>query len=242
MMTNTPKALNLLLITDFTESAQYRSKQAFKQTNARVVCDHAFMDMIAIWIMYNEFNTAPIAREYAARTASYSRFTNFRQASTDLYLNLHVITERQSVLLGSDADATLLDRVQLDVRQIVRYLRMASSNRLTTPAVRQTLQRMEQALHIETSNYRSIRRLAQNWPALDTSQKRTVLTRMVQFYKMNARRSEMGNYIKALAKSKNLLDPNATDAEISPLKKAAAVGAAGVAGFATGYQIGKNLL
>lgn len=241
-MTNTPKALNLSLITDFTESAQYRSKQAFKQTNARVVCDHAFMDMIAIWIMYNEFNTAPTAREYAARTASYSRFTNFRQASTDLYLNLHVITEKQSALLGSDADATLLDRVQLDVRQIVRYLRMASSNKLTTSAVRQTLQRMEQALHIETSNYRSIRRLAQNWPELNTSQKRTVLTRMVQFYKMNARRSEMGNYIKALAKSKNLLDPNATDAEISPLKKAAAVGAAGVAGVATGYQIGKNLV
>jgi hypothetical protein len=59
---------------------------------------------------------------------------------------------------------------------------------------------------------------------------------------MNARRSEMGRYIIALAKSKNLVDPTATDPEISPLKKAAAVGAAGVAGFATGYQIGKRLV
>jgi hypothetical protein len=234
--------LNLSLITDFTESAQYRSKQAFSQTNARVVCDSAFMDMIAIWIMYNEFETAPIARSYAEKTATYGRFTNFRQASTDLYLNLHVITERKSGLLGSNADATLLDRVQLDVRNVVRYLRNASGNKLTQSYVRQTLQRMEHALHIENSNYRSVRRLAQSWPTLNTGQKRTVLTRMVYFYKMNARRSEIGGYITALAKSKNLIDPSAKSPETSKLKKAAIIGAAGVAGFATGYQIGKSLI
>ena len=243
-MDNTPKAggLNLSLITDFTESSQYRSKQAFKQTTARVVCDHAFMDMIAIWIMYNEFESAPFARDYAARTATYNRFTSFRQSSTDLYLNLHVITTNNTSLLGSDADVTLLDRVQLDVRNIVRYLRAAGGNNMTPAMVRQTLQRMEQALHIDNSNYRSVRRVAQSWPTLNTSQKRTALTRMVYFYKMNARRSEMGKYIIDLAKSKNLIDPNTTSPEVNPLKKAAIVGAAGVAGFATGYQIGKGLV
>jgi hypothetical protein len=234
--------LNLSLVTEFTESAQYRSKHAFKQVNARIVSDHAFMDMIGLWILYNEFESAPIARDYAERTVTFSRFTNFRQASTDLYLNLHVITENRSDLLGSDADSTLLSRVELDVNGIVRYLRGISRNNINAALVRQTMQRMEQALHIDNSNYRAIRRLAQSWPTLSTTQKRTVLTRMNFFYRANARRSEMFQHLTALAYSKNLIDPSAKDPEISNLKKAAAVGTAAAVGFAGGYQIGKNLV
>jgi hypothetical protein len=236
------KIMNLTLITEFTESAQYRSKSAFKQTDARVVCDMAFMDMIAIWILFNEFETAPYAIKYAERTVTYNRFTHFRQASTDLYLNLHVITEQRADLLGSAADIALLGKVQLDVPSIVRYLRMAVNNTLSPTYVRQTLQRMENALHIDNSNYRSIRRLAQSWPTLSTGQKRTVLTRMVFFYKMNGRRNEMGLQITALAKNKNLYDASAKNPEYSKPKMAAAAAVAATAGFATGYQIGKSLV
>lgn len=236
--------MDLKLITDLTESRQYRSKQAFKQTNARTVCDHAFMDMIAIWILYNEFDSAPAARLYAERTITYNRFNNFRQSSTDLYLNLHVITENRTDLLASEADATLLGKVQLDVGNIARYLRNASGNKLTQPMTRQTLQKLEHALHIDNSNFRSIRRLAQTWPTLATGQKRTVLTRMIYFYRAHARRSEMYKNIAELANNKNLFDPKAKDPSLlKTAGKYAAVGAgAAVAGFAAGHQIGKGLL
>lgn len=234
--------MDLKLITEFNESAQYRSKSAFKGTNARVVCDHAFMDMIAIWILFNEFEFNPAAQDYAARTVTFNRFAQYRQMGTDLYLNLHVITEKRVDLLGTDADAALLERIQLDVPQVVRYLRSASRNSMTAGLTRQTLQRLENALYIDNSNYKSIRRLAQSWPNLQTGQKRTVLTRMTMFYQVNARRSEMFKLIKELGKSKNLIDPNANNPEMSTKAKAAAAAAAAAAGFAGGYRLGKSLV
>lgn len=235
--------MDLKLINDLTESRMYRSKQAFKRTTAREVADMAFMDMIALWILYNEFDFAPQARDYAERTVTFNRFSNFRQASTDLYLNLHVITEKQTGLLSSDADITLLDRIQLDVPNIVRYLRAISRNNLTQSQTRQTLQRLENALHIDNSNYRSVRRLAQSWPTLSTGQKRTVVTRMLFYYRTHARRSEMFELLSALAKSKGLVDNSASNPERLGLAKTAAMGAAAAAtGFAGGYHLGKSLV
>ncbi len=235
--------MDLKLISELNESTQYRSKSAFRGTTARVVCDHAFMDMIGVWIMFNEFEFNPAAQEYAARTVTFNRFQQYRQMGTDLYLNLHVITENRVDLLSSEADGALLERVQLDVPQVVRYLRSASRNNMTKALTMQTLQRMESALYIDNSNYRSIRRLAQSWPTLQTGQKRTVLTRMHMFYQMNARRSEMFQMIKALGKSKNLVDNSASNPEkASVAKTAAAAAAAGAAGFAGGYRLGKSLV
>lgn len=235
--------MDLQLVTDLTESRMYRSKQAFNKVSARQVCDLAFMDMIAIWILYNEFDFAPVGRDYAARTVAFNRFTQFRQMSTDLYLNLHVVSEKRTDLLTTTADDTLIDRIQLDIGQIVRYLRMAAQNNLTQGMVRQTLQRLEQTLRIDNSNYRSVRRLAQQWPMLTTSQKRTVLTRMVYFYRANGLRSEMYMHINALAKSQGLIDPDAKNPERGNLAKTAATAAAaGAAGFAGGYHIGRGLV
>ena len=240
-MVTEPNKLNLSLITELNESRQYRSKSAFLQTDARVVCDHAFMDLIAIWILFNEFEFNPLAQEYANRTVAFNRFSNYRQMGTDLYLNLHVITENRSDLLGSKSDIALLGRVQLDTQQLVRYLRSASNNNMSTSLTRQTLQRVENALYIENSNYRSVRRLAQSWPTLQTGQKRAVLTRMMFFYQMNARRSEMYGAIQSLAKNKNLVDTGATNPEMSVAAKIAAGAAAVTVGYAAGYRLGKSL-
>lgn len=230
--------MDLKLIPELTESMQYRSKSMFQYTTARQVCDHAFMDMIAIWILYNEFETAPKARDYAGRTMTYNGFKTFRQASTDLYLTMHVITQDRTDLLSSDEDSTLLGRITLDEQKVIRYLRETAGNKITQMMVRQTLQKLERALYIENSNYRSVRRLAQNWPTLSTSQKRTTLTRMLMFYRVNARRSEMFKELNQLARSKNLIDPNAKDPGLAA--KAAAVGVAAVGGFAAGRALGKR--
>lgn len=235
--------MELTFVTDLNESKQYRSKQAISRVTARQVADHTFMDMIALWILFNEFDYAPEAISYAGSTVQYNKFSNYRQSANDLYLNLHIITEKRTDLLSPDPESVvLLDRMFIDSRNIVRYLRQMTSNNLSPSKVRQTLQRLEQNLYIENSNYRSIRRLAQSWPTLDTNRKRAVLTRMMMFYKVHARRSEMYQMISALAKSHNLNDKNATNPEKPGLlKTAAAAGAAGAAGFAVGHRIGKSL-
>lgn len=237
--------MELTFINDLNESRQYRSKSAFRKTTARQAADMLFMDMIAIWILYNEFEFAPEAIEYAGRTVSMNRFNTYRQTGTDLYMNLHVVTEKRTDLLDSTQDVTLLDRVNVDVASIIRYLRAAASNKLSQHMVMRTLQKLERGLAIDNSNYRSVRRLAQSWPTLTTSQKRLVLTRMLFFYKSNARRAELFGYLNLLARSKNLVAKNAKNPE-SNLKKFAAAavvtGAAAAIGYSAGRRLAKGLI
>lgn len=233
--------MDLKLINQFNESTQYRSKAQLAQTTAREVADFAFMDMVALWILYNEFEYAPQARKYAEKTVTFNRFTNYRQMGTDLYHNLHILTQKRGELINADdADTTLLDRIELDERRLVRYLRSIENNNITMGMARMSLQRFENALHISNSNYRSVRRLAQNWPRLQTAQKRTVITRMMFFYQTHARRSEIYKYLKSLARAQNLEAKDAKNPEMSTGAKVAAGAAAFAGGFAAGRALGKR--
>lgn len=233
--------MKLRLINDLNESKMYRTSHAFKRVTARQVADHAFMDLIALWILYNEYEFAPHAISYATKTGQFHKFNRYIQSGSDLYLSLHVISQKRTDLLNTDADQVALDRYTINEKQVVRYLRMMANNSLDQGTVRVTLQRLEQSLYIENSNYRSVRRLAQSWPTLSTEQKRVALTRMILFYKTHARRSEIFSMLSLLANSKNLNDPNAKNPELPGVAKAAAIGAAGYAAFQGGRRFGKTL-
>src|SRR6056297_58489 len=233
--------MDLKLINQLNESHQYRSKAQLAQTTAREVADFAFMDLVALWILYNEFEFAPRAIKYAEATATFNRFTNYRQMGTDLYHNLHILTQRKTELISADeADTALLGRIELDERQLVRYLRGIASNNMNTGMARMSLQRFENALYISNSNYRSARRLAQNWPRLQTAQKRTVITRMLFFYRVHARRSEIYKMLKDLARTQNLEAKDAKNPELSTGAKVAMGAAAFAGGFAAGRAAGKR--
>ena len=223
--------MKLSLIPDLNESRMYRSKQTIKQVTARQVADHAFMDLIALWILYNENAYSPFAISYATKTAGYGRFSNYMQSNTDLYMNLHILSNKRTDLLDSQNDSVLLDRIHINPQEFIRYLRMISTNKASESFVRTFLQKFEQRLVIETSNYRSVRRQAQNWQKLSTSAKRTTITRMLMFYKTNARRSEMFQMLTQMAKLNNYHDPSAKNPEIDPKAKLAAAAAAATAGL-----------
>lgn len=206
--------MDLRLIREFNESHQYRSKPQIRQTNARVVADFAFMDLIALWILYNEFEYAPKARKYAAKTVTFNGFRNYRQMGTDLYINLHILTQKRSDLLDSSADSTLFGRLKIDERLIIRYLREIEQNSLNQGTARRVLHSLDDDLYITDSNYRSVRRLAQNWRNLTSAQKRTVVTRMLFFYKAHARRSEIYGMLRELGKKKSYIAPGADNPEI----------------------------
>ena len=155
---------------------------------------------------------------------------------------MHVVTQKRTDLLDTEADQVALDRYNVNEKQVVRYLHQLAQNSIQQGQVRMTLQRLEQSLRIEDSNYRSVRRLAQSWPTLDTGRKKAVLTRMLLFYRTHARRSEMFQMLQSLATSKNLVDRNAKNPELGTAAKVAAAGAAGYVGYQAGRRLGKALL
>jgi len=235
--------MKLEIVTDLNESSQYRTRQSLRGIDARTIVDHAFLDTVALWILYNEFDFSPSAIAYANKTMSYSNFNHYRQSGTDMYMTYHIIsTSDSSLLSGTAADSTLLDRIRFPEQKIKIFLNAMKNNNLAKSVAAQTLYDMEHKLHIDNSNYRSIRRLAAGWQTASKSDKSLVITRLLQFYRMHARRGEIFSMISSLAKSNHLELDSAKNAEISNTTKAAVAATAAIAGYKAGRSFGKWLL
>ena len=217
-----------------------------KKLTARQVADQVFMDLIALWILNNIYEFAPKSERYAMRTLNgANRFERWKITNSDLYNSLHMVIAKRTDLLSKMADKTLLKKIRVNVQEIRRYLNEIKTGKLREVNCRMLLQRFETQLKIENSNYKSIRRLAQDWNRLMTSQKRQVVTRMLFFYNSNARTCEMHYLMKDLAKKHNFKDRKAKDPEKSTMKKAATAAAAATAatgaGFYAGWKLGKSI-
>lgn len=234
------------------ESRQYRNLPSVKNLTLRNVVDFAFLDMLSLYILYNEYETAPIALRYADKTIGYRNFSKARLSGTDLYVSMNIISDPTSVFSTKiaqnvEADNILRSRLALNLPTVKRYLDLMADNKLASNDVNTLLLRLEKQLDITDSKLRSLRRLVQEWPALTTMQKSLVTTRMLQYYKKFAKRSELSVFIEDLGKTKGYILKGPIDAELANLglgakdTKSWISGAAPMAGFLGGYHIGKRL-
>jgi len=190
--------MHLNLINDLNESRQYRTRYAFKTTSAVAISNHLFLDCIALWILYNEYQYAPVAIDYAKKTTRYNDFSTYRQNSTDMYLATHAITSSDSDLFSDNqADKVLLDRMTMNPTHMRTYLRMVSTNTLRDSVFRQFIQSLERQLRIESSELKSIRRQCQTWGQLTDTEKSLILNKVFKQYRMYARRSELFHLLQS---------------------------------------------
>lgn len=221
--------MDLSFVKDLNESSQYRTRFSLANVTPRTIADHAFIDMIVLWILYNEYDYAPIAMEYARKTTLFGNFDAYRQSSTDLYMTLHILVSKNVSLVKHDESAKVfMDRLHLNTNQIMVYFKKITNNDLTSLYARQFLQKIERDLKIEDSNYRSVRRLAQNWGLLTNYQKSLVATKILQFYSFNASRSELNHLMTELAQNKGFILENLEDIndqnDIASVSKLASLG------------------
>lgn len=206
--------MNLEFVNDLNESSQYRTRFSLKTKNAREIADHCFMDLISLWILYNEYEYAPVAIEYARKTSIYGNFNLYRQSGTDLYITSHILaTENADLIENNEADKVFFEKINVSGLRLFQFIKKISKNNLRVSYARQFLQKIERKLYIENSNYRSIRRMAQNWGYLTEKQKSLVITKILQFYRTNARRSELYDIMLDLSKEKGYITENTSDVE-----------------------------
>jgi hypothetical protein len=235
--------LDLPFISSIAESTQYRSKSYIKHVTSRDIANHAYLDLIGLWILYNEYGSQAKAVRYAKDTLKYGGFVSYSQSSNDLHTTLNILAMHKTDMIADDAESKiLLDRISIDVPTITFYLRQIANNNLRANTARGLLLRMESGFMIDESNYRSIRRIAQSWDTADTAKKKLAITRMTWFYRQHAKRSEIYKMLVTLAASKNFLIPNTADPERPSIATAIAGAAVATgAGFVAGRAFGKFL-
>lgn len=235
------------------ESRQYRSNTA--GLNLRNVSDFAFLDMIALFILQNEYETAAVSKNYADKTIGYRNFLRPRLSGTDLYTSLNILANPDSVFSkkihqNPEADAILRTKLKVHTPTVKRYLDLLADGALRKEDAAVLLLRLEKQLNITDSKLKSIRRLAQDWPAINDMQRELVVSKMLQYYRRFAKRSEMSVFLSDLGKTKGYKLNAPVDAELAnlgygqqpdPEKTGWLKTLAPAAGLIAGYKLGYAL-
>lgn len=233
------------------ESRQYRSPVGRRSLDLRKVADFAFVDMLTLYILSNEYNTAPVSAGYAQKTMGFRNFLKPRLSGTDLYISLNILADPagyfgQQITQNPEADTFLNKKMRFNLPTIKRYLDLLQDGKLSQNDAGVLMLRLEKQLVITDSKLKSMRRLAQDWTALDTMQKQLLVTRMLQFYKRTAKRSELAVFLEDMGKTKGYILQGNIDAELTNLGYRSAfsqaVGAvvpaaAGIVGYKAGYAL-----
>lgn len=238
----------LQLVNELTESRLFRNKKIAASVNVDDAAELAFVQLMMLNVFNKDYDFAPLAREYASRTAAMKNFDTFRTNGTDLYIALNRIMGKDQEYLGSK-DEIAISRVNPQRQDIIRYLTHIGASKTDAGFEKAMLLRFEKQFNVQDSLLKSMRRLVGDWDNLNQNQRALVVTRMAQYMRKKAHRSELtpallkfqkrGNYIindkgEAKSKLKSLWD--------KPIvKAAAAVGAyyaAGKAGAALGKKFG----
>ena len=232
-------------VTDLNEASKmYKTRQQLETVDLRNTLDFAFMNLLTMHIMSQNPSTKPIAQDYAKRTlAGGGNFKNYRRDGNDLYHALHKISTKTGI---DAAEKVLASKVSIPEQQLKTYLRSIAAGQDSKQASG-LFMRLERSMDIKEANYKSIRRLAVGWRGLQSGQKQLAATKMIQFYRTNAIRSELYQPFKQFSKAGGLINPDVINVEpkITARKIAtkAAVGAAAFAGgFAGGRAFGRSLV
>ena len=213
------------------ESKMFRNNY-LSQLTLRDAVDSVFLNLLTLYMLSKEFETAPFAQNYAQRTLQYGNFALPRVGGTDLYQGLHIILNPNSrtaaQLKALEQNKVLSDQIKVNSKMIKDFLRGIATGTLDRTTAIRLMYRIEGQMNIDISNYKSLRRLITDWENGTTYQKHMCVTRLLQYYRLRGKRSELLPVLELLSKNKGMELTDVGNAEL------AAVGGAGLAGTRTG--------
>lgn len=235
------------LLNELTESKAYRVDQYVKHMDLRDVSHQVFLDLLTTWILYNENHTKPVAIRYADKTNAFGNFNKYRYGGTDIYLGLNALLSSDSrtskILANPEANEVLRKQLKINPTRIKTFLDDMASRKLDVYDAQSFFFNLEQQLKIKNNSYKSIRRLAQDWPDLTQMQKQLVTTRLLQYYRNKNKKSELLPFLEDMSKTKGyelrgVVDAEAQTMGYSNMHALAKLGLA-AAGMYAGYKLGK---
>lgn len=233
---------------EINESRLFRSNSALKRYNAYEIKNVSFIYFLALTAMKESFDSAPWTQDYIKRTFRRGpNFSTVNRSDTDLYWTLYIIENEKSDMLDDkqkEQNELELNKIDINKQLMLQWARHNARGRGTIEQDRRFLMNLEKTLHIDNSDYRSMRRLISNWNMLTDEQRKIVCTRLLFAMRRHLRMSEIYPQFEKFVKNSNYLIKDADDPEkpgsnvMSNVLKGVAVGA-GIAGLGTAMSIRK---
>lgn len=214
------------------EARMFRSRNQISSEGSRNLTDHLFVSLLSLYAMSNDYNYAPVAKEYAKRTSQLGNFNMAKPSGTDLYQTIFSL-QRPGEMFKGEKDEMLMSKVNIDTPRIKRFLQKIRTGQIQQGEAQQFFYKLERDLKIQDPKLRASRRLVSNWESLSTDQQKLAGGQLMRYYRLNARRSDL---MPLFAKYANDNSLDITDTE----KKTIGGRVLRTAGmFAIGYGLGK---
>lgn len=203
--------MELNLITELCEAQLFSTPSMLAGYTLKDIADLTFIYFMVLEIMNQEFSSAPVAKKYSRDTVSSGNFEIFRRSGTDLNIMLNILTTGQGEgydrlsMTGHNDD--FKRRIRLTKNDAYMYVLNITSSLASNS---RTLFDIENKLAISDSNYRSVRRLVQDWRKISKDDRRLAATRLLQALRTRASRSEL---LPAFEKLVNILNLEIKDAK-----------------------------
>lgn len=217
------------------EARMFKTRQQISREGARSLTDHLFVSLMSLYTMANDYNYAPVAKEYARKTVQKGNFNTPSPSGSDVYQTIHTLLKPDG-LIGGDKNDLLMNKVRIDQIRIKRFLKQIETGQLQPSQAQQFFYKLERDLAIQDPKLRASRRLVQNWDQLSTSQQQLAATQIDKYFRTSAMRSDLRPLFVKYAKDGNLLASSGRLAKIGKTvaRKAGMFGIGYAAGKATG--------
>ena len=233
----------LQLVHELTESRLFRNKKIASSVNIDDAANLAFVQMMMLNVFNKDYDFAPLASEYASRTGAFKSFDYFRTSGTDLYIALNRLMGKDQDY-SSDKDKVAMSRIGVKKADVMRYLNHIGTNKSNASFEKSMLMRLERQLNVQDGMLKSMRRLVGDWDNLNQNQRALVVTRMAQYMRSSAMRSELTPALLKFQKRGNFIIDDKKDKKKKiwdkPIVKAAAAAGAIYGAGKLGSYLGKT--
>jgi len=220
-------------IKNLCESSLFPSKQSLEKYSKHQLADRLLLYICAMHILFSESSSEhQWAKDYARKTIQYHDFDTWYNSSTDLYVLLYSI-------LNKDEDWT---GFRLQSSMIKTFLQDGINNEKHQAHIQKLFIRLDQDLNITNDGFRSLRRVVMDWDKLERKEKKVALTRIIQYMNEHMSNAEILSKLKSLSNQKNFhidlsneLVEDATSGGTSSASVATVVGGLGT-GFDNDYS------
>lgn len=191
------------------ESSVIRALDQLRKYTIRDIADFAFVHFLILFILNTDYEGAVVVKGHAARTNQHGNFKKLSFVGTDLYVYVHLLLGHNREKLNHTAASDVFyQRCHLQEREVKAMLEDLRHGRLNESKAARFLLGLEKDLQIDTANYRSCRRLVQDWTSIETYNQKLTITRLLQALRTRSSRSDLLPHLESYAKEKRyeLLD------------------------------------
>ncbi|AUZ94876.1 hypothetical protein FDI40_gp064 [Agrobacterium phage Atu_ph07] len=207
------------------ESNVIRQTGQIRKYTAKDISELAFIHILVLFIMLDEFGYEAAGVGHAAHTMKYGGFKRFNTASTDLYVYLHILSGFDTEFLKDQTASKLfLKNMHLNMNAIKNRLREISYGKRNKAGEGGFLMNLEKQLKISNGNLKSCRRIISSWADMDEREKRLVVTRLLQALRMRTPNADILVHLEKIAKDRSyedalVLNPESKNADKAALLK-----------------------